>query len=164
MSDKAIQTLLDKQAITEVLVTYAHAIDKGDEALLRSVFHPDSEHNHGFQGPSSAPNLPASADKPADFVGFALGYLKGFSCSHHQLGTPLIKINGNSAESECYFTATQIMRAKGDPLAPDGALDHELEIGAGGRYLDELEKRDGVWKIRRRSGEMDWQRALPREK
>lgn len=161
--NEAIQTLLDKQSIGEVLLTYTHAIDRSDEATLRSVFHPDSEHNHGFVGPSSLPDAPSSADKPADFVSFALGYLKGFSSSHHQLGGPLITVTGNTAKSEVYFTATQVMRAKGDPLAAEGALEHEVEISSGGRYIDELEKRNGEWKIRRRTGEMDWTRALPRD-
>jgi len=37
----AIQELLAKQAISEVIVRYARAIDRLDEAMLRSVFHAD---------------------------------------------------------------------------------------------------------------------------
>ena len=66
MADE-LATLLAKQAITEVVVRYARAIDRLDEALLRSVFHPDSTHNHFYQGPSSAPDRAASGDDPGDF-------------------------------------------------------------------------------------------------
>ncbi len=161
MTDKAVQELLDKQAIHEVLLSYALAIDTQDESRLRSLFHPDSEHHHGFIGPSSAPDEPSTPEEPGDFVSFALYYLKGFSASHHHLGTPLITINGAHATSECYFSAVQIMRPKSDPLAAATAEETAMEISIGGRYIDEFEKRAGVWKIRKRTGVMDWQRVLP---
>lgn len=156
VSDNSISVLLDKQAITELLETYARAIDTSNEGLLRAVFHPESQHNHGFVGPSSDPDSPKNDDEPGDFVGFALNYLQGFSSSHHQLGNPLIKVTGDTAQSECYFIAHQIMRAKGDPLAPANASNTETLIALGGRYIDKLEKRDGVWKIIHRSGNIDW--------
>ena len=161
MIDKALQELLDKQAINEILLNYAHAVDHRDENRLRSVFHPGSEHNHGFLGPSSDPSRISSVAKPGDFVAFALNYLKGFINTHHQLGTPLIELHGNLAHSVCYFTATHRMRAKGDPLAPKAAQDVEMEITVGGRYTDKFEKRDGVWKIINRTGITDWRRELP---
>ena len=161
MTDRALQELLDKQAINEILLNYAHAIDHRDESRLRSVFHSDSQHNHGFKGPSSDPDRASSVAKPGDFVAFALNYLKGFLNTHHQLGSPLIELHGNLAHSECYFTATHRMRAKGDPLAPEAAQDVEMETTVGGRYTDQFEKRDGVWKIIKRTGTTDWRRVLP---
>lgn len=161
MTDRALLELLDKQAINEVLLNYAHAIDHRDEDRLRLVFHPDSQHNHGFKGPSSAPDRASSVAKPGDFVAFALSYLKGFLNTHHQLGTPLVELHENLAHSVCYFTATHRMRAKGDPLAPEAAQDVEMEITVGGRYIDQFEKRDGVWKIIKRTGITDWRRVLP---
>ena len=59
VSDPHLQQLLDKQACAEVMMTYCRAIDHLDEALLRSVFHPDSHHRHGFEGPSSDPSRPS---------------------------------------------------------------------------------------------------------
>ena len=53
MQEQQVRELLDKQAVTDVIMTYARAIDRLDEDLLRSVFHPDSQHAHGFVGPSS---------------------------------------------------------------------------------------------------------------
>jgi hypothetical protein len=84
MTNKALQELLDKQAITEVFLNYAHAVDHRDESRLRSVFHPASEHNRGFVGSSSDPRRTSSVAKPGDFVAFALNYLKGFANTTHQ--------------------------------------------------------------------------------
>ena len=74
--DAEIRALLDKQAITEVIHRYARALDRLDEALLRSVFHPGSRHAHFFEGPSSDPSIPSRPGAPGDFVGFALGVLR----------------------------------------------------------------------------------------
>ena len=43
-----VRKLLDKQEIYEVLCRYCRALDRGDEKLLRSVYHPDAIDHHGI--------------------------------------------------------------------------------------------------------------------
>ena len=76
--------LLAKQEIIEVTARYARAIDRMDEEMLRSVFHPDSQHNHFYAGPSSDPQRPADGDDPGDFVRFAFQVLSAHTHTHHQ--------------------------------------------------------------------------------
>jgi len=159
MNEQQLGELLDKQAVTEVIMTYARAIDRLDEDLLRSVFHPDSQHAHGFVGPSSDPSLPSSPGAPGDFVAFAFEVLSGFTRTHHQLGNIFIEIDEDNAYSETYFSAYHRMRAKGDPLAAANAYDTEMDWLVGGRYIDRMQKRDGVWKISHRTGLTDWMRT-----
>ncbi len=45
--DPALQELLDKQAIHEVLLRYCRGVDRRDEEVLRSVYHADAIHEHG---------------------------------------------------------------------------------------------------------------------
>jgi hypothetical protein len=152
-----LATLVAKQEITEVTHRYARAIDRMDETLLRSVFHPHSTHNHFYQGPSSAPERPAAGDDPGDFVRFALNVLSVHTRTHHQLGNTLIEFDGEtSAHVETYFTAYHRMRAQGDPLASDDAFETEMDYFVAGRYLDRFELHDGVWKIAHRTGMTDW--------
>jgi hypothetical protein len=160
-SPQAIQELLDKQAIAEVMMTYCRAIDHLDEPLLRSVFHPDAQHNHGFVGPSSDPSRKSEPGKPADFVAYALGVLRGMTRTHHQLGNIFIEVHGDVAYTEAYFTAYHRVRAKGDPKAGPNAYDTEMDLFVSGRYMDRMEKRNGVWKIARRTATTDWQRIEP---
>ena len=160
-SAQALQELLDKQAIAEVMMTYCRALDHLDEPLLRSVFHPDSRHNHGFVGPSSDPSRKSEPGKPGDFVSYALGVLSGMTRTHHQLGNIFIEVHGDVAYTEAYFTAYHRMRAKGDPKAGPNAYDTEMDLFVSGRYMDRMEKRNGVWKIARRTATTDWQRIDP---
>ena len=155
MSDE----LLAKQAITEVVFRYARAVDRMDEALLRSVFHADSRHHHYFEGPSSDPDLSCNPEEPGDFVTFALGVLSTFTRTHHQLGNTLIEMVGtDQARVESYFTAFHRMRPTGDPLAAANAFDTEMDFFVGGRYVDRFALRDGEWKIIQRTGMTDWTR------
>jgi len=159
MSDDWATGLRAKQEITEVIYRYARAIDRMDEQLLRSVFHPGSRHSHFYEGPSSDPGIPSSKEAPGDFVAFALGVLSACTRTHHQLGNTLIQLEGdNAANAETYFTAFHRMRPRGDPLAGDNAYDTEMDYFVGGRYLDRFECRDGEWKIVQRTGMTDWMR------
>jgi hypothetical protein len=156
-----IQEMLDKQDIAEVMMTYCRALDHLDEELLRSVFHPDSKHNHGFVGPSSDPRRPSSPGEPGDFIAYALEALSRMHRTHHQLGNIFIEVEGDVAYTEAYFTAYHRMRAKGDPKAGPNAFDTEMDVFVAGRYMDRMERRNGVWKIARRSATTDWQRIEP---
>ncbi len=161
VTDPHLQQLLDKQACVEVMMTYCRGIDHRDEALLRSVFHPDSHHRHGFEGPSSDASRPSRPGKPGDFVAFALEVLATHTRTHHQLGNIFVELeaDGTTAYTEAYFTACHRMRAKGDPKAAANAYDTEMDFWVGGRYMDRMEKRDGVWKIAYRVGLTDWMRT-----
>ena len=155
----SLEGLLAKQAITEVLHRYARAIDRMDEAMLRSVFHEGSQHRHFYEGPSSDPSVPSSDEEPGDFVAFALGVLRTHERTHHQIGNVLIELkSATEAVAECYFTAHHRQRAIGDPLAGAAACDTPMDYFVGGRYLDRFELRNGVWGIIERTGMTDWVR------
>ena len=155
----ALNELLARQKIIEVTAIYARAIDRMDEPLLRSVFHAGSTHNHFYAGPSSEPGRPATDDDPGDFVRFALGVLSTHTHTHHQLGNHIVEFESDvKARAECYFTAYHRMRAKGDPLAGDGAFETEMDFFVGGRYIDEFALKDDAWKIVNRIGMTDWMR------
>lgn len=151
--------LLYKQDISEVVISYARALDRLDEVLLRSVFHPGARHEHFYIGPSSAPELRSTDDQPADFVAFALAVLRTHKRTHHQLGNILVEFDGDKAAFvESYFTAYHRMRAKGDPLAGADAFDTEMDFFVGGRYIDRFTQIEGEWKITHRTGLTDWMR------
>lgn len=136
MADR-LDAIESKQAITELLYSYARANDRADQALLQSCFWPESTHHHGkFDGKSS------------DFAGFAFKIVAALKYACHHITNVSVDVKGDRAFSECYYFAQHRRAVK------DGAGEEDVFFQ--GRYLDDLERRDGVWKIIRRRGLSDY--------
>ncbi|SFB35551.1 SnoaL-like domain-containing protein [Collimonas sp. OK607] len=138
MDDK-IQELLDKQSIYEVLITYCRGVDRCDEDLLRSVYHDDSYDDHGYWRGNGV-----------EFATFVTNRLKNAnSATTHSITNAMIKIKGDMAWSESQVVATLVRKGYG-PLNADVM---------GARYLDEMSRRSGVWRISKRTVVLDWHRT-----
>src|SRR5438094_6259455 len=59
----------------------------------------------------------------------------------HMVTSQLIEINGDAAASEAYFFTSHVERVG----------DEDVVLQSIGRYLDWFERRDGEWKISRRT-------------
>lgn len=130
--DPELQQVIDESKIRNLLDKYPRALDRQDHALLASLFHPDAIDDHGvYNGLASG------------FVDFMRGGGKpGQHWTHHN-GTQIVEIDGDVAECETYTIALCRMGAPGEP-------GHDREIFLRVRYLDRVEKRQGVWKIAHR--------------
>jgi hypothetical protein len=130
-----LQTMLDKQELHELVLTYCRGIDRQDFALVRTLYHDDAIDDHGdmFKG------------GPDAYVAWLPTIMKMWDATVHSLSNCLFKVAGDRAEGELYVVAYHRTHA------PDAR-----EIVVGGRYLDRYEKRDGVWRFAHRSLAMDW--------
>jgi hypothetical protein len=131
MNDAALTGLLDKQAITETLALYCQAMDRIDRELTLSVWHPGATCNY-----SSAAGAPDML-----FVDYLAGSEKaraGFANHSHQIANTIIRLHGDRAASEAYFTASLQTHPH------DGVVTEHLWRG---RYLDRWSRRDGKWAI-----------------
>lgn len=138
--DPELRRLLDKDQIRDVLYTYCRGIDRCDEALVRSVYHPGASDDHGtFTG---------SAE---DFATWVIPLLREFSATMHTLGNILIELDGDAAHVESYFHAYH--------RVPRPAGDRDLVVA--GRYIDRFERRAEVWKIAVRTVVLEWSRSEP---
>lgn len=131
-----IQSLLDKEAIRELVNLYCRAADRHDHELMRSLYHPDAIDDHGsfFKGLAM------------DFVDQLPAIQEPMEILHHNVTTHNIELNGNDAEGEVYILAFH--KVKTDT----GAFD----LLIGGRYLDRYRKREGEWKFSHRAVLADW--------
>ncbi len=135
----ALQGLLDKQAIAEVLYRYARACDRADESLLRSCFHPGATNRHGrFDGSA------------ADFCTFAMKIVHSNVREKHTVSNVLVELDGDSAIAECHYVAYHRRRQ-----VETGAEEDYLN---GGRFIDRFEHRGGEWRIAARIGLVDYER------
>lgn len=139
--DKAIQNLLDKQAIMELLNRYCQASDRHDHNTLRSLYHPDAIDDHGafFKGLAS------------EFIDQLPAIQAPMKILHHNLTTVNIALD-NSAEECVYAEGEVYVLAYHQVETEDGLID----LLIGGRYFDKYEKRDGFWKFSYKAVVADW--------
>lgn len=137
-----LRALLDKQAITEVIVSYSRAVDRGDEALLRACYHEDAVEDHGgaFLGPAR------------DYIQAVLPALHSDRLMTHTVTNILIELEGPAAAtSECYYLS----------FARYPAAEPPFETLTLARAVDRFERRDGTWRIARRQLRWEWNREQP---
>lgn len=127
--DAALDRLLDKEALRDLATRYARAIDRRDQALLRSVYHDDAIDDHGV----------VFCDKAATFVARQPEIMAPFAITAHYLCNQSYRIEGDKADGELYFIAYHRV----DEPTPQYII-------VGGRYLDNYERRAGEWKIAHR--------------
>ncbi|MFA5712518.1 nuclear transport factor 2 family protein, partial [Mycolicibacterium sp.] len=132
--------VLAKQDIHELIMAQARATDRGDEALLRSLWHPGATVDVGvFAGPAD------------EFCGMIVGATAGLQGMSHSVANEWIDVAGDTAVAESYVIAFTRTRE------PDGWADNLT----GGRYIDRFERRGGVWKYTHRTFVMDWVTSHP---
>jgi hypothetical protein len=122
--EAAVRSLLDRQAIEDCLRRYARGVDRLDEELIRSAFHPDAQDHHVA--------VNGSVD---DFLAWLLPRHRERRGSLHHVGNVSIDLDGDVAHVEAYYVATAV--------GPDPAV---VEVNSG-RYVDRFERRDGEWRI-----------------
>lgn len=140
MQATELDAALAKAALHDLVCTYARAVDRGDEALLASVFHADADIVTGIID-GKAP------DYARDIVAMVRANLES---TFHAVSNEYFEVAGDRAWGECYVLAHLITKA--DPV---------VETLTGGRYLDRYERRDGTWKIAHRSWVYDWSMTQP---
>jgi ketosteroid isomerase-like protein len=139
MTDTALQVLLDKDAIRDVISRFCRGCDRRDAEMMASCYHPDAIDDHGI------------------YVGLGTGFFEGnleadeqLRALHHNLGQSIIEVEGDTAAAETYAIAT----IDGLPGADDVVL---LTV----RYIDRFERRDGEWRIAHRFVAFDSEMRLP---
>jgi hypothetical protein len=127
----AMDEILSRQAITDMLYRWCRGVDRKDWPLVRSVFHSDGYDDHGvYRG-----NIEG-------LIAFLEERHQTISQSQHIVTNILIEFAGaNLAAVESYVTAFQ-------QLDMDGA---SRRLMVQGRYIDKVARRDGVWRIERRT-------------
>jgi hypothetical protein len=134
-----LQELWDHHEIRTLLATYCHGCDRGDKALMASVYAAQSWDDHG-------PNKCDGKVFADLIIDQSLATTRVVS---HQLGQSLVTVDGDSAGAETYFIATMLYPPR------DGA-DKEAINQLGGRYVDRLVREDGHWRIKERLCVREW--------
>jgi hypothetical protein len=130
-----VQNLLDRQEIHDALMRYCRGVDRSDEELMRSAFHPDAV---------------AFATNAWEFVAhFIPDNDAATTFTMHSIANLDIDVVGDGAFSEAYFV-TYVGRQEEDNQFVDAFC---------GRYVDKWDRRNGEWKIAHREVAQEWSRA-----
>jgi hypothetical protein len=139
--EQQLQELLDRKACEDVLMRYGRTLDWLDQAGQEQCFWPDAQIDYGFfQGSGK------------DWVPAVMAVEAASSRRWHASCGVMVQVEGDKARSESYGIAA------GTAENEQGELVDTL---FGGRYLDELEKRDGEWRISKRTYIADWTHSFP---
>ncbi|WP_214401761.1 nuclear transport factor 2 family protein [Pseudonocardia lacus] len=137
-----LRRLLDEAAIKEVHLRYCRAVDRMDWDLLRSCYHPEAVDDHGsFVGGVE------------EFVAWLARMLPLLASTTHFTANQLVEVDGDRAWMESYTRAYHRIAATAE--AP--AADYVLNL----RYVDQLERRDGRWRVLERVVVHDSERFDP---
>ncbi|MEO9461977.1 MAG: nuclear transport factor 2 family protein [Marinomonas sp.] len=138
--------LEDREAIRDIITVYAHAIDRRRWDIMPGLFHDDAEFGFGVV-----------AGGWRDFVEQARGVIDPCLATQHQLGQILFGFEGDDVcHTETYMTAMHTI-PPGHPMPEIFPPKDEIYSAViAGRYVDIFEKRDGAWKIAKRTGIYDW--------
>lgn len=135
-----IRQLADRAAIWDTMCRYARGVDRGDEAIIRSAYHPDAHDDH----------IAYSGDIDGFIAWLAVNF-EGYDNSMHFLGQCLVEFAGpDLAMVETYY-ASRRLRPPGDAEAAGLAPGDMICRQSWGRYLDRFERRGGAWRIARRT-------------
>lgn len=137
-----LAAMLDREEVKAIPHRFARGLDRCDRSLIESCFHPDGIDDHGF--------FKGNAE---EFCEWVMESLKIYDASQHIIATQNVEVSGSKAACESCFIAIHMMPT------PDGVK----ELIVAGRYLDEMEKRDGEWKITLRRCVFDWNRLTDAE-
>lgn len=138
---KTLEDLIAESEIRDLHVRYCRANDRRDEELMRSCFHPDAVVEL---------HEPLSVEA---FVGMGRQVLGNFSVTWHNTGNQIVEVNGDKAWAEHYTISSHRI--------PASDAGPERDFIVHGRYLDQAEKRDGVWKFAARKMIVDYTRTDP---
>jgi hypothetical protein len=139
--ERAIDEMIAKEHIYDVLCRYCHGVDRCDVKTLRSAYWPDAYETHGtFNG-----NAWEFATHVTDTL--RTGSLR----TTQMIGNTWIELDpdGEHGRGEIYVVA--FIQVNNE----DGKI---LDRTVGGRYLDRYERRHGEWRIIDRMYVLDWNR------
>ncbi|HEX7873157.1 MAG TPA: nuclear transport factor 2 family protein [Sphingobium sp.] len=143
----ALQTLLDKDAIRELVLLYSRGVDRQDVALLRDLYTEDATDTHGTSFDGTA----------TDYCSFLERSFPYMPYSGHHVCNHLISVDGDEGSGEVYALAYHLI----PDVKGEGAPQEDFMAV---RYIDNYRRcDDGKWRFSRRVVTYDFQLRRPFE-
>lgn len=139
----ALQAVIDKDAIRDLVLLYSRAIDRQDIELLRDLYTEDATDSHGDSFDGAAPDY-------CDFIEKSFPYMP---YSGHHVCNHLIAVDGDTASGEVYALAFHLI-----PTREGGQEEDFMAV----RYIDNYRRcADGKWRFSKRVVTYDFKLRRP---
>jgi len=143
LDERALQALIDKDAIRDLVLSYSRAIDRQDIDLLADLYTEDATDSHGDSFDGSA----------EDYCKFIAGAFPYMPYSGHHVCNHLISVDGDVGNGEVYALAFHVIPAA------DGSRQEDFMAV---RYIDNYRHcTDGKWRFSKRVVTYDLQIRRP---
>jgi ketosteroid isomerase-like protein len=153
------ERIRDRLMIQDLIYRLARAVDRRDTQAVREAYHPDAIDSHG-----------AFVGGPEEYMRFTEERNRTIPFSQHQVTNMLIEFAGpDLALVETYLlsmqryspeSAASFAQFAGEAAAQQVAQRGMDSMGCH-RYVDRVQRRDGQWRILRRTVVFDWRTSLP---
>lgn len=139
--DDALQRLLAKDEIRDLIARYARGVDRADWDAVRDGYHADAVDDHGdYKGDVDG------------FIRFGSERVSGATQVMHFLGQSLIEFaSADIAVAETYFFTAHTLGAEAQRAYGAGDGTQPVQLSQFGRYVDRIDRRDGRWRVARRT-------------
>lgn len=150
------ERIADRLQIQDVIYRWCRSVDRLDREAMLDVFHPDAFDSHGpYIGPVDG------------LVAWIFERHKPITFSSHFIGNMLIEFaSPDVALVESYVRTIQHYPAHAKSQlsqltgGAQGGDDQATDMFTSSRYLDRMERRNGVWKIAHRTLIQDWKQVV----
>ena len=152
----SIERIADRMQIQDVMYRWCRAIDRLDFEEIRAVFHPDATDTHGpYDGGVEG------------LIDWIRARHQAIPFSMHAISNMLIEFaSPDQAFVETYVRTIQQYppEAKAALAQLAGGREGQAGVGVdlftGSRYADRFERRNGEWRIARRTLIQDWKQLV----
>jgi hypothetical protein len=136
----ALPRLIDKDEIRDLMARYARGVDRADWDAVRATYHTDAYDDHGdYKGGIDG------------FIKFAQSRTGGATQVMHFLGECLIEFASRDvAVAETYFFTAHTLGPEAQRQYGAAGKGGPVQLSHYGRYVDKVERRDGVWRTAHR--------------
>lgn len=135
--EAAVQELVDRAAVCDLLLHYAHAVDRRDLEAVAACFTPGALYKGSLGEGTIEIALAALRDR-----------IVQYASTMHFIGNQLVQIDGDRGSAETYAIAYHRLTGEDGP--------RNLTVGV--RYLDDVVRTPQGWRISRREVRLEWER------
>jgi hypothetical protein len=141
MDRESTQIFVQREQIRHRLAQLSRGLDRRDADIIRACYWPGATDDQGV-----------AVSSVEELIDWVVPGDPTIVLTLHTLGQSLIDVNGDQAVVETHVQAYHRVQVD----------QHDRDIVLGGRYLDQMERRDGEWRIMHRKLLCDWLNDLGR--